>query len=182
MGNAITAIFCLAIFCLGVFIGLMIWHCNSRFKSILKELENAKKEEVLKGQDLDADGNIIEKKEMVIKYDGENIDSVKKEYNREYSKYVATAQIIPIFSLLGLLGTVVGLVLSCNNPELKMEELLSCLGFAMYTTAAGLICTIILKIFDALVGKNINDIDSALNMLESKMNVELYKKAGQANK
>ena len=62
---------------------------------------------------------------------------------------------------------------------MQVSKLMSSLSLAMWTTLAGLVCTIILKIVDSVgPGKVINDIDVELSLIDEKMNKELYKKAG----
>ena len=92
---------------------------------------------------------------------------LKKEFNDLCSKYLAVAQFIPIFPLLGILGTVAGLMQLVTSAGL--EQLYGSLDIAMSSTLYGLIAAIVLKAVEAaVVVKTINDIETMLNDYEIK--------------
>ena len=76
-----------------------------------------------------------------------------EEFNKIQLKYSVYGQLIPLFPLLGLLGTVLGLFLQLGD-FVKMRAAIST---SMLTTLAGLIVTIALKLIDALwTSKKVN--------------------------
>ncbi len=95
---------------------------------------------------------------------GRNLDFLD-EFNQIRINYLVLEQIIPIFPLLGILGTVSGLIplLADENLDLMWNKM----GEAMYTTFLGLVAAIVLKAFDALVtGKNINKMAVSFDMFD----------------
>ena len=95
---------------------------------------------------------------------GRNLDFLD-EFNQIRINYLVLEQIIPIFPLLGILGTVSGLIplLADENLDLMWNNM----GEAMYTTFLGLVAAIVLKAFDALVtGKNINKMAVSFDMFD----------------
>ena len=132
------------------------------------------------GQKVDAQGTFEEKMTVLTTFDNIKLERARNEYDSKYSVYVFWSQMVPLFSSLGLLGTVLGLILS-SSGDIEIESLMSSLGLAMWTTFVGLICTIVLKFVDSIgPGRVINDIDSAFTRLDEKMSKELYKKAGSS--
>ncbi len=74
-------------------------------------------------------------------------------FNKIQLVYAMFEQFIPVFPLLGILGTVSGLIQQLGNVE-QMKE---ALALSMSTTFWGLIAAIALKIIDALfVSKSVN--------------------------
>ncbi|WP_044973992.1 MotA/TolQ/ExbB proton channel family protein [Ruminococcus sp. HUN007] len=91
-------------------------------------------------------------------------DTIRKhenEFDKSNSWHNVFAQLIPVFPLMGVLGTVWGLVQEVAADNI--EKMLSSLNTAMTTTLSGLIFAIGLKIFDAFCpSKTINDVDVML--------------------
>ena len=177
--NGFTLICCLAIVCCGVFVFFLLLHYKKSFSSILSRIQNARKDEALSGQTLDPEGKLKKTKTIETTYDPDMIDKAKEDYDKTYSKYVACSQLIPLFASLGLLGTVIGLILG-SQSNIQMDKLLENLGLAMWTTASGLVCTIVLKIIDSIgPGRVVNSVDAALNRIDDQVNIEMYKMAGK---
>ena len=91
-------------------------------------------------------------------------DTIRKhenDFDKSNSWHNVFAQLIPVFPLMGVLGTVWGLVQEVGADNI--EKMLSSLNTAMTTTLSGLIFAIALKIFDAFCpSKTINDVDVML--------------------
>jgi hypothetical protein len=74
-------------------------------------------------------------------------------FNKIQLTYSIFEQFIPVFPLLGILGTVSGLIQQLGDVEQMREAL----ALSMSTTFWGLIAAIVLKIIDALfVSKSVN--------------------------
>ncbi|MBP5491027.1 MAG: MotA/TolQ/ExbB proton channel family protein [Lachnospiraceae bacterium] len=178
MAGVITFIFCALILCCGVFCFFALWYYKRYFTDILKDVQAARREVSEVVQKMDSEGSIKETMTILTTFDNVKLERARAEYDRRYSVYVFWSQMVPLFSSLGLLGTVLGLILS-SSGDIEMETLMSSLGLAMWTTFIGLICTIVLKFVDSIgPGRVINDIDSAFTRVDEKISKELYKKAG----
>ena len=102
-------------------------------------------------------------------------DTIRKyetEFNKKCSWHGVLVQCIPLFPLLGILGTVAGLMLQiqANGIEAMMDSL----NVALDTTFWGLIFAILLKVIEAVFPSRIiydvevmlDDFDKKLNMAE----------------
>lgn len=97
----------------------------------------------------------------------EDLYPLRKTYDEIYSQYNTWAQMIPIFPLLGILGTVAGLILQVSSQN--ADAIYASLHLALSSTLYGIIAAIILKIVEAaVVQKRVNEIDSMLSDYEIK--------------
>jgi len=93
----------------------------------------------------------------------------EKKFNGVCSFYNAISQMIPIFPLFGILGTVAGLI-SLMKTE-GVEAMTGSLDVALYSTFWGLIWTIGLKFFVAIgPSKAIQDTEIILDDYDKKVN------------
>ena len=92
----------------------------------------------------------------------EDVDELRENFNNLISKYITCAQMIPIFPLLGILGTVTGLILEVQTAD--AQAIYNALSTAMTSTFYGLIASIVLKFVEAFFTlKDINYIESELD-------------------
>ena len=107
----------------------------------------------------------------------DTIRRYESNFNDLCSWHNAFSQLIPIFPLLGVLGTVAGLMLNARGES--STQLMDNLGVALNTTFFGLIAAIILKAYDSLgPSKTINDVDVMLDDFDRKLGLaEMYEKA-----
>ena len=100
-------------------------------------------------------------------------DTIRKyetEFNKKCSWHGVWVQCIPIFPLLGILGTVAGLMLQirANGIDAMMDSL----NVALDTTFWGLIFAIMLKIIEAVFpSRVIYDVEVMLEDFEKKLNM-----------
>ncbi|MBQ6661390.1 MAG: MotA/TolQ/ExbB proton channel family protein [Lachnospiraceae bacterium] len=180
MAEGITFVCCAFILGLGVFCFFALRDSRRRFSEILRTVRAARQEVSEVGQVLEPDFSIEEKMTIRTTFDNVKLESARTEFDKMYSEYVCWSQMVPLFSSLGLLGTVLGLILS-SSGDIQIDTLMSSLSLAMWTTLVGLICTIVLKVVDAVgPGRVINDIDAAFERVNEKMSRELYKRAGSS--
>lgn len=107
-----------------------------------------------------------DKKSVEDSHDGTNLDK-NLDYLETFTQirvnYDVLEQLIPIFPLMGILGTVAGLIPMLGNPEMMKEAM----AVSMYTTFFGLIAAIVLKAIDALaVGKHVNKMAVSFEMFD----------------
>ncbi|MBR4146217.1 MAG: MotA/TolQ/ExbB proton channel family protein [Lachnospiraceae bacterium] len=101
-------------------------------------------------------------------YTWEEILEYKEEYNKIQLIYATFEQFVPIFPLLGILGTVAGLIQHLDDIN-KMKEALT---LSMSTTFWGLIAAIVLKFADAiLVSKTVNKMELYFDTFEQNYNM-----------
>ena len=102
-------------------------------------------------------------------YTWEEILEYKEEFNNKVQIiYSVFEQFVPIFPLLGILGTVAGLIQHLDDIT-KMQEALT---LSMSTTFWGLIAAIVLKFTDAiLVSKTVNKMELYFDTFEQNYNM-----------
>lgn len=99
-------------------------------------------------------------------YTWESVLAYEDEFNQTKIRYSLFGQFIPIFPLLGILGTVAGMIqqLDAGIDEMKMAVTVS-----MSTTFWGLIAAIVLKFVDALfTSKEILKMDNFFDTFDQK--------------
>ncbi len=94
-------------------------------------------------------------------YDLADIENNRRDFNTAYADYVRNGQLIALLPLMGILGTVIGLITGTGAADI--DGLVAGLGTAMWTTAIGLVFSIVLKLADAVfIGVLVNAIDADL--------------------
>lgn len=98
------------------------------------------------------------------------------DFNKSKAVYQIFVQLISVFPLLGILGTVAGLMQGVTGGDIN--NMLDSLNLALTSTFWGLICAIGLKFLDAVYGSRIiTDVEVMLDDFEKKMNIaELFGK------
>lgn len=105
----------------------------------------------------------------------ETIRKYEKKFNKTCSRYNVYIQLIPIFPLLGILGTVAGLMLQVEAQN--MDALMASLNLALESTLLGLFFAIILKAIVAFFpAKIIYDVEILLDDYDKKFNNALAQK------
>ena len=121
---------------------------------------------------LEENGNpvIVSARNYVI-YDRDQLENNRELFNAVYAEYVAWTQVITLFPMLGILGTVMGLIFGGDLSNI--DQLVSGLGMALSTTLLGLLFAIGLKFYDSIsLGRLINNIDAAFNKADSVISKE----------
>lgn len=100
-------------------------------------------------------------------------DTIRKyetDFNKACAWHSVLVQFIPVFPLLGILGTVAGLMLELQSSDIA--GMMSSLGVAMGTTFWGLIFSIVLKSIEAVFpSRIIYDVEVMLDDFDKKINI-----------
>ncbi|MBO5552361.1 MAG: MotA/TolQ/ExbB proton channel family protein [Lachnospiraceae bacterium] len=83
----------------------------------------------------------------------DTVRGLEKKFNEITLRHSVYVQLIPLFPLFGILGTVAGLIYQINaiSDASQFEGLISSLNLSLYSTFWGLVFAIILKVIDALL-------------------------------
>ena len=108
---------------------------------------------------IDDVGNVGLSTTVNVRYDRDELELNRGRFSVAYANYVTCGQLTSLLPLLGILGTVAGLIASSGTTD--MSQMISGLGTAMWTTLCGLVASIGLKALDAvLLGRLVNLIDA----------------------
>lgn len=163
-GDSFIICFAVVIFVLLMINGVILSNHKSRIK------ENLKLDNGLYSINFDTK-SIEESENEKIVITPSAIRNFETKFNGACSYHDILAQMIPLFPLLGILGTVAGLM-TMVDPSAKdnLQNLYMGMGSALSTTLYGLIAAIILKFTDALfTSRIINDVDVMLDDFDKKL-------------
>ncbi len=98
----------------------------------------------------------------------DTIRMFQKDFNKACSLHEMFSQLIPLFPLFGILGTVSGLILQLVSNDIN--EVFSSLNVALGSTFWGIVFAIILKIIDSVFpARRINDTQIELENYDKKL-------------
>lgn len=146
----------------GIVLIVILFLIASILSNNKREIERAKK-----GEKRDAVYNKeTERMESINEYKKPELEIMREKsgvFYKNCSLYETFAQLVAIFPLMGILGTVAALM-SLTNGNATVEELYKNLGVALGSTFYGMLWSIGLKIFTALYPSRV--ISETENMLE----------------
>ena len=142
----------------GLFVGGVLFGCLARMWALLREFESKCIEKQSDSKtDISNDGKIGKNSTVSVIYKEVELEDHRDKYEKTYALYSAFSQIISLFPLIGIFGTVWGLY----NSDLKdVDSLVQGLNLALTTTIYGLVASIGLKVVDAIIVWIINLINS----------------------
>ncbi|MDO4938724.1 MAG: MotA/TolQ/ExbB proton channel family protein [Lachnospiraceae bacterium] len=156
IGTILSPVIC--VLAVGVLIFLVT--LSNQFKELKKKVEDhiqGNKGRVYRNQktlDLKQRDTAIAKREDTY--------PLRKSFDELCAKYLTVAQMIPVFPLLGILGTVAGLIAQVQAAD--AAQIYASLDVALMTTFWGLVAAIVLKVVETwLVLREINDIETIFN-------------------
>lgn len=163
-GDKFIIILAVVIFALLMINGVVLSNHKSRIK------ENLKLDGSMYSINMDTK-KIEELEDEKIVITPSTIRSFETKFNEACSYHNTLTQIIPLFPLLGILGTVAGLM-TMLGPDTTdgFKALYDGIGTALSTTLYGLFAAIILKFTDAIfTSRIINDVDVMLDDFDKKL-------------
>ena len=136
---------------------------NKDFGKILKDLNNALNDTTSETK-VNQENHSLEtltSRQLVSR----NLDAVKNDYEKAGIVYHTCVSLISVFPLMGLFGTVIGLMpgLAAMNSDAGLEMLYSSLSTALSSTFWGLVAAIVLKLIDSVwVSKTISKLENKI--------------------
>ena len=116
------------------------------------------------------DGAVIAEDDMDASVTPDTIRQYEKDFNKSCAVHNVCSRLIPVFPLLGILGTVAGLMLEANAADL--EGMMASLDVALSSTFIALIFAIFLKIVDAVFpSRVIEDVEVMLEDYSKKLDL-----------
>lgn len=155
---------CVVIGGFAVYVLLRLIYFGHMLSSVLEKFEDINETRRSYTEGVEINGDIKNQVFSENRINQAELENNREKYYKLYAGYVADSQFIPLFPLMGIFGTVLGLILG----GLDADKLLEGLSLALVTTLVGLIASIVLKIVDPLlVGKKVNLIDSEFDKADA---------------
>ena len=163
MGASLSSfLLCLLIIIFGALILFFEFYVLAKLRQIYKSFDKIRvRVHSTNDEDewIDDVGNVGLSTTVNIRYDRDELELNRGRFSVAYANYVTCGQLTSLLPLLGILGTVAGLIASSGTTD--MSQMISGLGTAMWTTLCGLVASIGLKALDAvLLGRLVNLIDA----------------------
>lgn len=154
----------------GLLIGaLLLWNgvVLSGKKSRIEEALTAHKKKHFKDA---VKREISEEEDSEMVYAPDKISGLETDFNIARTVHDVLVQIIPIFPLLGILGTVTGLMLEVQAGD--VAAMMQSLDTALTTTFSGLVAAIVLKFIEAVFpSRIISDVNNMLDDFDRKLSI-----------
>lgn len=95
------------------------------------------------------------------------MEDYRSEFEEIQAWYNAASQLISVLPMLGILGTVLGLILQISS--VGIDEVTDSIGLALITTFWGLFSAIVLKVYDSFVGIKSENVQNNISKYENKL-------------
>ncbi|MBR1476449.1 MAG: MotA/TolQ/ExbB proton channel family protein [Lachnospiraceae bacterium] len=116
------------------------------------------------------DGAVIDEDDEDASITPDTIRQYERDFNKDCAMHNVFSQLIPVFPLMGILGTVAGLMLETNAADI--EGMMASVDTALSSTFFGLVFAILLKIIDAVFpSKIIEDVEVMLDDYSKKIDI-----------
>ncbi|MBO6148011.1 MAG: MotA/TolQ/ExbB proton channel family protein [Lachnospiraceae bacterium] len=132
----------------GIVLTALLFFNGSKLSSHKNRIEEAVSRRNKKWGVRPADGAVIDEADEDASITPDTIRQYERDFNKTCTMHNVLAQLIPVFPLLGILGTVVGLMLEASAADI--EGMMASVETALSSTFFGLIFAILLKIADAV--------------------------------
>ncbi len=116
------------------------------------------------------DGAVVDQYDEDASITPDTIRQYERDFNKACALHSVYSQLIPIFPLMGILGTVAGLLLGMSTSE--MEGIKEAIKTALDSTFIGLVFAILLKFVDAVFpSRIIEDVEVLLDDYSKKLDL-----------
>ncbi len=160
----------LAILIFGIVLTALILYNGSKLSSHKNRIDEAVSRRNRKWGLDPADGAVVVEEDEDASVTPDTIRQYERDFNKDCSLHSVLSQLIPIFPLLGILGTVAGLMLEVN--AVNIEEMMASIDTALSSTFFGLIFAILLKFIDAVFpSRVIEDVEVMLEDYSKKLDL-----------
>lgn len=162
-----TLFFSLLILCVFIFILVCLLNMNSKFENMLSKYKTEEKRNGGESTPIVSEENVVISKNKGIP-DTNWMENYQEEFEENLSNYNAASSLISLMPMLGILGTVYGLIRQVSS--IGIEEITNSIGVALITTFWGMLFAIILKCIDSLlVGKRLDKVQTVINQFETQL-------------
>ncbi len=160
----------LIILLFGIALTALIFHNGSRLSSHKSRIDEAVSRKNKKWGVNPEDGAVFDEDDMDASITPDTIRQYERDFNKDCAWHNVFSQLIPIFPLLGILGTVAGLMLEAGATGL--EGMMASIDTALSSTFFALIFAIILKAVDAVFpSRIIEDVEVILDDYSKKLDL-----------
>ena len=166
----------LLIILFGVVLTALIFYNGSKLSAHKNRIDEAVTRRNIKWGVDPEDGAVVAEDDVDSSVTPDTIRQYEKDFNKDCAVHNVCAQLIPVFPLLGIFGTVAGLMLEANASDL--EGMMASMDVALSSTFIALIFAILLKIVDAVFpSRVIEDVEVMLEDYRKKLDLaEMIKK------
>jgi len=156
----ITLISCAVIAVLGLVVWGKLGAVSSKLKEIKKKAEDAYSETSKEFVDVQNPMNIRTDTQRT--FDINKMEEPRANFNEQVALFTQYVQGIAIFPMMGLLGTIIGLIpgLKILSTTGDLNKLAASLNTALWTTLVGLVAAIILKYVASKLSCKISEVES----------------------
>ncbi len=160
----------LGILLAGIVLTLLIFVNASKLSSHKNRIDEAVSRRNKKWGVNPNDGAVVDRDDEDAAITPDTIRQYERDFNKDCAWHSVYAQLIPIFPLLGILGTVAGLMLEVSAADI--EGMMASVYTALSSTFYGLIFAIFLKFIDAVFpSRVIEDVEVMLEDYSKKLDL-----------
>lgn len=160
----------LIILLFGIALTALIFINGSKLSSHKNRIDEAVSRRNKKWRVNPGDGAVVDEDDEDASITPDTIRKYERDFNKSCAWHNVFSQLIPIFPLMGILGTVAGLMLESNAADI--EGMMASIDTALSSTFFGLIFAIILKFVDAVFpSRVIEDVEVMLDDYSKKLDL-----------
>ncbi len=158
------------IFLFGIVLTILILINGSKLSSHKNRIDEAVSRRNRKWRVNPDDGAVIDRDDEDASITPDTIRQYERDFNKACAWHSVFSQLIPIFPLMGILGTVAGLML--ESKAVDIEGMMASIDTALSSTFVGLIFAILLKFIDAVFpARVIEDVEVMLDDYSKKLDL-----------
>ena len=160
----------LVILLFGIVLTALLFYNGSKLSSHKSRIDEAVSRKNKKWAVNPVDGTVMDEDDVDAAITPDTIRKYERDFNKDCALHNVFSQLIPIFPLMGILGTVAGLMLEVNSQDIN--GMMASLDTALSSTFFGLIFAILLKFVDAIFpSRIIEDVDVMLEDYSKKLDL-----------